>query len=73
MAFILHFPCGYITSRGYLFEGLQETRGYSLKEQAVFLKRQSLTFSIAAGSIIHLFHFKFAVTFRGREEGVWGL
>ena len=34
----------YIT-RGYLFERLQETRGYSLKEhEAAFLKRQNLIF-----------------------------
>ena len=44
----------YIT-RGYFFEGLQKTRGYSLKKhKAVFLKRQNLTFSIAVGSIIQL-------------------
>ena len=40
----------------YLFEGLQETRGYGLKEyETAFLRRQNLSFSIAAGSIIHLF------------------
>ena len=46
----------YYITLGYLFESLQETRGYSLKEnEAVFLKRQNLTFNIAAGSITHLF------------------
>ena len=36
MAFVLHFPCG-----------------YSLKKnEAVFLKKQDLIFSIAAGSIL---------------------
>ena len=42
--------------RGDLFVGLQETRVCNLEEhEAVFLKRQNLTFSIAPGSIIHLF------------------
>ena len=56
-SFCFTFPrwLHYIT-RGYLFEGLQENRGYSLKEhEAVFLKRLNLTFSLAAGSIIRLF------------------
>ena len=41
----------YITG-GYLFERVQETRGYNLNEHdASFLKRQILIFSIAHGSI----------------------
>ena len=40
----------------FLIEGPQETRGLSLKEsEAVFLKWQNFTLSIATGSIIHLF------------------
>ena len=36
----------------YLFERLQETKRYTLKEhETVFLKMQNLIFSIAAGSI----------------------
>ena len=39
-------------TRDYVFKILQETRGYNLKEhEAVFLKRQNLIFSIAAGDI----------------------
>ena len=66
----------YIT-RGYLFECLQETEGYSLKEhEAVFLKKQNLIFYIAAGSISFVFcfslnvytsKFKFAADFWGQE------
>ena len=45
-------------TRGYLFERLQETRGYSLKEQeAVFLKRHSLNFSISWKYFICFFSF----------------
>ena len=45
MTFDLHFPCGYITLH-LVFERLQETTGYSLKEnEAVFLKRQNFIFS----------------------------
>ena len=44
---------------GYLFECLQESRGYSLKEhEAVFLKRQNLIFSITAVSILFVFCFR---------------
>ena len=40
----------------YLFECLQETRGYSLKiHGAVFLKRQNLIFPVAAGSTWFVF------------------
>ena len=40
----------------YLFECLQETRGYSLKVHgAVFLKRQNLIFPVAAGSTWFVF------------------
>ena len=40
----------------YLFERLEETRAYNLKEyEAVFFKRQNLTFSIVAGSISFVF------------------
>ena len=43
----------------YLFERLQETRGYSLrKHEAAFLKRQNLIFSIVAGSISFVFCFR---------------
>ena len=64
MAFVLHFPCG-----------------YSLKKnEAVFLKKQDLIFSIAAGSILFGFleqiflqvRFKLATTFQGQEVGRWG-
>ena len=42
----------------YLFEYLQQTRGYSLKEhKAAFLKREKLIFSIAAVSISFAFRF----------------
>ena len=45
-------------TRGYLFEGLQETRGYSLNLcEAIFLKRQKFFFSIEAGSISFVFCF----------------
>ena len=60
----LHFPIGFTIpwKRGYLFERLQETRettGYSLKEhETVFLKKQNLTFSLAAGSISFVFCFR---------------
>ena len=43
----------------YLFECLQETRGYSLKVHgAVFLKRQNLIFPVAAGSTWFVFFFR---------------
>ena len=57
MAFVLHFNLWlhYITC-GSLFERLQETRGYNLKEhEAVF---QHLIISIAAGSILFAFCFR---------------
>ena len=72
------FPCLFYNpfstlTPGYLFERLQETIGYSLKEhEVIFLKRQKLIFAIAAGiiSIISCFRlnilqvrFKLAVTF----------
>ena len=42
----------YTWARVYLFDRLQETRGYSLKQhEAVFLKGQNFIFSIVAGSI----------------------
>ena len=45
--------------RDYLFERLQEGRGYGRKEhEAVFLKRQNLIFSIAAGNISFVFCFR---------------
>ena len=45
-----------------VFERLQEVRGHSLKEhEAVFLKRQNLIFSIAAGSILFVFCLKLIV------------
>ena len=61
----------YIT-RGYLFERLQETRGYSLKEhETTFLKRQNLIFfSTAAGSIS--FVSCFLLPFGAERRGVWG-
>ena len=41
-----------------VFEHLQETRDYSLKEhEAVFLKKQKLIFSIAAGNDLLVFCF----------------
>ena len=44
--------------RDYLFQGLHETRSYSLKEhEAAFLKRQNLIFSIEVGSIAFNFFF----------------
>ena len=44
--------------RDYLFQGLYETRSYSLKEQeAAFLTRQNLIFSIEVGSIAFNFFF----------------
>ena len=47
------------STRGYLFERLQETRSYSRKEhEAVFLKRQNLIFSIAPESISFVFYFR---------------
>ena len=43
---------------GHLFERLQETRGYSLKEhEPVLLKRQNLIFSIVAFSMSYVFWF----------------
>ena len=59
-SFYFTFPLRlhYIT-RGYLFERLQETRTDSLKEhEVVFLKRQNLIFSIAAGTILFVFCFR---------------
>ena len=48
-----------IWTRGYLFECIQEARGYSLeKHEAVCLKTQNLIFSIAAGSISFVFCFR---------------
>ena len=42
----------------YLFQGLHETRSYSLKEhEAAFLTRQNLIFSIEVGSIAFNFFF----------------
>ena len=47
------------STRGYLFERLQETRSYSRKEhETVFLKRQNLIFSIAPESISFVFYFR---------------
>ena len=68
------------TTRGSLFEGLQESRGYSLKEhEAVFLKRQNLIFSIAAGCIsfvfcfrLNIFRRKILICCRSRREGGLG-
>ena len=46
-------------TRDYLFERLQKTRGNSLKEhEAVFLNRQYLIFSMAAGSVSFVFCFR---------------
>ena len=56
-----HFFCNpfFTWTRGNLFEGLQETRGYSLTEHAaVFMKKQNLIFSIAARSISFVFCFR---------------
>ena len=64
---VLHFSISLLVfaipwKRGYLFERLQETRetrGYSLKKQeTVFLKKQNLIFSLAAGSISFVFCFR---------------
>ena len=50
MTFVLYFPCGYITLH---------TRSYVLKEhEVVFLKRQYVIFSMAAGSILFAFCFR---------------
>ena len=65
-------------TRRYLFERLQETRGYNLREhEAVSLKRQNLIFLIAAGSISFVFYFRLDI-FASKIEiclgwGVWGL
>ena len=66
MTFVLHSPIYpfvfqslFYLSTCYLFERLQETRGYSLKEhEAVFWKKQHLIFCIAAGSISFIFCIK---------------
>ena len=63
MTFVLHSPIYpfcfstlFYLNTCYLFERLQETTGYSLKEhEAVFWKRQHLIFCIAAGSITFIF------------------
>ena len=63
MTFVLHSPIYpfvfqslFYLNTCYLFERLQETTGYSLKEhEAVFWKRQHLIFWIAAGSITFIF------------------
>ena len=53
--------------RDYLFQGLHETRSYSLKEhEAAFLKRQNLIFSIEVGSIAFNFFF-----YQGFLHGHW--
>ena len=63
-------------TRSYLFERLQETRGYSLKEHdSAFLKRQHLIFFFSRWKYLICFffsdkiflkvRFKFAVTFWG--------
>ena len=64
-------------ARVFLFDRLQETRGYSLKQrEAVFLKRQNFIFPIVAGSIsfiscfrLNILRFQFCVTFQGRGVG----
>ena len=69
MAFVLHFSIPHLFYNlfssgisGYLFERLKETKGYKLKEnEAVFLKRQNLTFYIAAGSISFVFCFRLSI------------
>ena len=66
MTFVLHFPFPHLFynpfstwTGGYLFKCLHGTRGYSLKDyEDVFLKRQNLIFSIAAGSISSAFCFR---------------
>ena len=72
MTFVLYFPCGYIALH---------IRSYVLKErEVVFLKRQYLIFSMAAGNIFYLLfvldqiflqvRFEFAVTFcPGSRDG----
>ena len=69
MAFVLHFPISpfFLQSlstqtHDYLFECLWETRGYSLHEhESIFLKRQNLIFSFAAGSIWFVFCFRVSI------------
>ena len=63
LTFVWHFPISPFVlqffstlASGYLFELLQETRGNSLEEhEAVFFKRQSLIFSVAAESTSSVF------------------
>ena len=61
----------YITS-GYLFERLQETRGYSLKEhETTFLKRQNLIFFFLQQ--LEVFHLFLAFCYLlGRRGGGFG-
>ena len=55
--------------RDYLFQGLHETRSYSLKEhEAAFLKRQNLIFSIEVGSIAFNFFFSIRVFFTDTDN-----
>ena len=90
MDFVLDFPYFPIFfnnslstwTHDYLFECLQETRGYSLKiHGAVFLKRQNLIFPVAAGSTWFVFflgyillqvRLKLIVTFWLRGMGLSG-
>ena len=54
MPLVLFPHCNPLSTRthGYLIQFLLETKSYSLKNyEDVFLKRQNLVFSIAAGSI----------------------
>ena len=55
--------------RDYLFQGLYETRSYSPKEQeAAFLTRQNLIFSIEVGSIAFNFFFSIRVFFTDTDN-----
>lgn len=63
MAFVYISPFPHLfNNRDYLFEHLQETSGYSLKEhQTIFLKRQNFNFSAAVGSISFVLSFRLYV------------
>ena len=87
MDFVLHFPFPNLfynrlssSTRGYLVERLQETRGYSLKDEAAFLKRQNFIFSVAAGSIsfgfcliLNIFTSKVSIRCYLSGPKIWGL
>ena len=87
MDFVLHFPFPNLfynrlssSTRGYLVERLQETRGCSLKDEAAFLKRQNFIFSVAAGSIsfgfcliLNIFTSKVSICCYLSGPKIWGL